>query len=127
MRKKVLFEVLCMVIIATTLFSMLSCSKSEDDLPTTYTLKWNFETYGISNVTLFEYTDNGDKIANNTVDNLEKNGSYTFTADNKTVKVKIYFKMMSNVRWVQQVYYLEAGRNIDIVIQDDTKVGAKEP
>ena len=48
------------------------------------------------------------------------------------VKVKVYNTGDKNgvtlVRqWIQTVYYLEEGRNIDIVIKPDTPAGQREP
>ena len=60
--------------------------------------------------------------------------SETYTANSMTVKVKIYLKMYTanysvttSYNWVQQVYYLEEGKNIDITIDENTTIGTKEP
>ena len=106
--------------------SFASCSSDDDD-ETTYTLKWNFETYGVDDVTLFEYTGTGDKLGSHRVDNLTKNGSYKFTASEKTEKVKIYYEVGGSPRWIQQVFYLKSGSNTDIEVTEHSMVGRKEP
>lgn len=49
----------------------------------------------------------------------------------KTEKVKVYVKMeggsQTTIRWVQQVYYLQKGKNIDITVNGETIIGTKEP
>ena len=63
------------------------------------------------------------------------NGSTkTFTANSRAVKVKLYIKMYSDnsavtaqYLWAQQVFYLEEGKNIEIKVEDHTKVGKTEP
>ena len=128
MKRKIWQTLVIFTIIGSITYILSSCSKDDDVASaTTYTIKWNFETSLISDVTAFEYAENGDKIGNHRIENLEKNGSYTFTASDKTAKVKVYFKIGSNARWVQNVFYLTAGKNTDIAVNDDTLVGAKEP
>ena len=57
----------------------------------------------------------------------------TFEANKRSVKVKLYLKMYSNLststksRWIQQVFYLEPEHNIDVVLKDDTMIGPDEP
>ena len=125
--KKYYFCMMMAMMVTMLSFSLLSCSSDDDNDPTTYTLKWNTATYGVDDVTLFEYTGGGDKIGNHRVDNITKNGSYKFTASEKAEKIKIYFKIGSSPRWVQQVYFLKSGNNVDIEITDNTIVGSKEP
>ena len=129
MNKKIIFNLLTLLIVAILNVGLLSCSKDDDDevTPTTYTLKWNFETSYIDDVTLFEYSESGDKIANHRVSNLYKNGSYKFTAAEKAAKVKVYFEMGGSVRWVQQVYYLKKESNTDIDVTSTSLVGRSEP
>ena len=95
-----------------------SCSKEES--PTTYVLHWNTSTSFLDYVNLCEYAENGDRIANNTVDHVAENGTYQFEAHEKAVKVKVYYKSTifgtDYRRWVQQVYYLKQGGNIVIEI-----------
>ena len=130
MNKKLWLPLMSIMMVTMLSFGFLSCGSDDDDptSSTTYTLKWTTETYGIiDDVTLFEYTGNGDKIGNHRIDNIEKNRSYKFTASDKTEKVKVYFKLGSSPRWVQQVYYLKLGSNTDIVVTDNTIIGSKEP
>ena len=128
MNKRFLLQL--MTILMVTVFSMcvVSCgSDDDDDNPTSYTLKWNFKTYAIDNVRLFEYSQSGDKLNNHKIENLTTNGSYKFIATGNAAKVKVYFEISSSPRWVQQVFYLDKGSNIDIVVEDNTTVGRSEP
>ena len=131
MNKKSFYYLLTIMMVAMLGIGFTSCSNDDDDDPTTYTLKWNTPTDGVENVMLFEYTENGDKIGNHSVDNLTQNGSYKYTASEKAIKVKIYFDAvigtLSSPRWVQQVYYLKSGTNTDIEVNGNTIIGRKEP
>ena len=125
--KKSIFNLMAIIMIATMIVGLYSCSKDDDNTPTTYTLKWNTETYGVDDVMCFEYTGGGDKIGNKTVDNITKNGTYKFTASEKAEKVKVYFEIGGSPRWIQQIFFLKAGTNTDIQVTDKTIVGRKEP
>ena len=125
--KKIFFNLTAVVMMAFFCVGLCSCSKDDDNDPTTYTLKWNTETYGVDDIICFEYTGSGDKIGNKDVGYITKNGSYKFTASEKAEKVKVYFEIGGSPRWIQQVYYLKAGGNIDIEVKDNTIVGRNEP
>lgn len=132
--------------ILTSLFSLLalalvfSCEKAEPAKPdTTYTVTMAMSSVTTTStvhydLTAYEYNDAGEKVANNAL-NMAVNGSTkTFTANSRAVKVKLYIKMYSDnsaapaqYYWVQQVFYLEEGKNIEIKVEDHTKVGKTEP
>lgn len=133
-RKIVLFA----TIILATLILFGSCSKDDDvTSPTTYTFIYSAETLSSSlttNVTLFEYNSNGEVIAANTVSNCKKGTTQTFKASNKTVKVKVFIQIKatssSNVLesdWMNNVFYLTAGQNTNIELNDHTFVTYLEP
>ena len=119
---------------------MASCEKVEPTQPdTTYTVTMAMSSVTSSSavhydLTAYEYNDAGEKVANNAL-NMAVNGSTkTFTANSRAVKVKLYIKMYSDNSavsaqyfWVQQVFYLEEGKNIEIKVEDNTKVGKTEP
>jgi len=76
---------------------------------------------------LKEYDINGFCIANNSIESSVTGQNYIFIANENSELVKIYLKMGSTSRWVQQVYYLNKGKNTDIVIDGHTIVGTLEP
>ena len=116
-----------------------SCQeKIEEPKPTTYTVKMLLSNVSSTSalkvdLTAFEYNEEGEKIASNSMDEVCTGDSKTFTANKRTVKVKLYLKMYSNLststksRWIQQVFYLEPESNIDVVLKDDTMIGPDEP
>lgn len=126
-----------LIVIAFTMLCLISCQKEQ--MKTTYTLKIGLSTASSTSaiqvdITAYEYNEAGEKIANNDYSHVVSGGSKTFTANTRSVKVKIYIKMYADnssvtpsYRWVQQVYYLEPGKNIDISIEDNTKIGPSEP
>lgn len=125
--KKILF---LFAVVLPLIFT--SCSKDDDDEITTYTFKCNLEDYSTieTTVTLFEYTSSSEKVGTNSV--TAKNGlTKAFTANEKTEKVKVYVKMDNGIKpsynWVQQVFYLEKGKNTDIEVTGKTMLGTKEP
>ena len=117
-----------------------SCEKAEPTKPdTTYTITMAMSTVTSSSLvhydlTAYEYNEAGEKVANNAL-NMAVNGSTkTFSANSRAVKVKLYIKMYSDNSavasqyfWVQQVFYLEEGKNVEIKVEDHTKVGKTEP
>ena len=130
--------------ILITLLSILalvaSCEKAEPTKPdTTYTITMAMSTVTSSSLvhydlTAYEYNEAGEKVANNAL-NMAVNGSTkTFSANSRAVQVKLYIKMYSDNSavtaqyfWVQQVFYLEEGKNVEIKVEDHTKVGKTEP
>ena len=119
---------------------VFSCEKAEPAMPdTTYTITMAMSTVTSSStvhydLTAYEYNEAGEKVANNAL-NMAVNGSTkTFKANSRAVKVKLYIKMYSDnsavtpqYLWVQQVFYLEEGKNIELKVEDHTKVGKTEP
>ena len=124
--KKLLFY-FTIIIMAT----LTSCKKE-----TTYTFTDNldYSTYTyIRNVytILSEYDVKGHCVANNVIESSVCGQCYTFTANDRAEMVKVYLRTttISSVvsKWVQQVYYLEKGKNTEIVIDGQTIVGSSEP
>ena len=124
--KKLLF---CLAIVA--LATLTSCTKE-----TTYTFTNNMDYSSYSNIRerytfLREYDINGHCVANNSIESSICGKSYAFTANDRTELVKVYLKVKTTSseisRWVQQVYYLEKGKNTDITIDGETIVGPSEP
>lgn len=81
----------------------------------------------------FEYNEAGEKTGNNTITMATTGKSQTYTANDRSVKVKLYFKMYTEKssytehNWVQQVFYLEKGKTIEVALSDNSLVGNKEP
>lgn len=81
----------------------------------------------------FEYNDAGEKTGNHTITLATTGKSETYTANERSVKVKLYFKMYTDKssytehKWVQQVFYLEKGKTIEVALADNSLVGNKEP
>ena len=120
----------------------LSCDKEapeEPVKPTTYTVKMAMSSVTSTSLphydlTAFEYNESGEKVANNALNMAVSGTTKTFTANQHAVKVKLYIKMYADntsvtpqYLWVQQVFYLEEGNDIEIKVEDHTKVGKSEP
>lgn len=118
---------------------LVSCNKEEPVKPTTYTVTMAMTDVTASSsihydFTVFEYNEAGERVANNTVDRAITGTSTTFNATPMAVKVKLYIKMYtdntaisSQYLWIQQVFYLVQGGNIEIKLADETIVGRSEP
>lgn len=126
--KKILFFLAMLPMVIFT-----SCS-DDDDVQTTYTLKYNVESTSSrieTSVWLYEYNEIGEVVKTNTVDDITENYTETFNANENAVKVKAQVRMsgggIETNRWVQTVFYLETGGSTDISINDKTIVGIKEP
>lgn len=118
------------------LFSLLSsCKKDDPELKdTTYTYVDNFGCPSFASdysIVLVECDASGSKVLTNILDNPELGKRYVFTANSHSAKIKVKFQytiISTHYNdWVQQVFYLEEGENIDIITDGETIVGNKEP
>lgn len=111
------------------LILLSSCSKEEKD--STYSIICNFDTEISTTIMVFECDNQGNKLANHTIDDVVKGQEYSFTAIPEATRVKIYYKQESfwgtTNRWVQQVFILRSRENTSILIDGNTLVGNKEP
>lgn len=133
-------KILYLILGIAALVSFSSCSeKLEPEKLTQYRLSLNISSITPTSavkwdVTVYEYNEAGEKVANNSISKAVFGSNQTFTANSRAVKVKVYIKMYGEnttvapqYLWVQQVYYLEEGECIELSIDDHTKVGNKEP
>lgn len=115
---------------------LTSCGGDDEPDYTTYTVNYTIDD--VSNVlvdlTIFEYNETGESVATNSLSKVKNGTKQTFTASSRTTKVKIYIKMYSSnsssaavYRWVQNVFYLENGKNTDIILTNNTIIGNYEP
>ena len=135
--KKLIYVALA-VIASLSLFSCEKIVPEPEPEPTTYTVKMQLSVATSTasakvDITVFEYNEAGEKIASNSMNEVTVGDSRTFTANSRSVKVKLHVRMYSTATsysksyWVQQVYYLEPEGNIDVIFKDDTKLGSNEP
>lgn len=113
----------------------------EDDSPkgkATYTVKMSMTGVTATSsvhydLMAFEYNDAGEKTGNHTITLATTGKSETYTANEHSVKVKLYIRMYSDkssyteYHWIQQVFFLEKGSNIVVALQDSSLIGPKEP
>ncbi|NDW13191.1 hypothetical protein D0T50_09820 [Bacteroides sp. 214] len=110
--------------------ALVSCSSDDDE--TTYTFTYSLDDSSSIEVSasIFEYTEAGEKVSTQTL-TCFKGMSETFKAKPNAVKAKVYIIMSSSsgksYRWVQQVYYLENGKDTKIALTGDTIIGTLEP
>jgi len=132
--RTVFSKILLFLALGLTMTTFTSCGGSDEPEPkeTTYTFKDKLT--GAPGVTveiiLFEYNNSGDVVGQQsftTTKGLER----VFTANKNAKKVKANVTMASvyssETNWFLQVYYLEKGKNIDIVMTDDTMLSDREP
>ena len=81
----------------------------------------------------FEYNDAGEKTGNHSITLATTGRSETYTANERSIKVKLYYKMYTDKssytehKWVQQVFYLEKGKTIEVALANNSLVGNLEP
>ncbi len=132
---------LSMTLLFTAMFLTFSACSSDDDekkeevVDTTYTFTFTADdpsAMGITtDITLFEYNDKGERIAQNHVKNCRKGHKENFKANERAQKVKVYITntkgSQSIYQWVQQVYYLEKGKNVEVAVTGQSRIGTTEP
>lgn len=127
-----------MTLLLTAMFLTFSACSSDDEKEevqdTTYTFTYTGDNppQGLTcDFTLFEYNDKGERVAQNHVKNCRKGTVMDFVANTNSQKVKAYFVTtngtQSVARWVQQVYYLEKGENVEVAVTGETRIGTTEP
>lgn len=133
-------RILTLIAAIAVTFGLVSCEKSPTPKSeTTYTIKMAISSVTPTSVvkidlTAFEYNDAGEKIASNTLYATTVGESKTFSANERSVKIKVQMKMHSDnttvppiYRWIQQVFYLEEGKNVVAEIGDSSRIGTSEP
>lgn len=134
-------RILIILAVIAAALSLVSCEKTPAPKPeTTYTVKMAISSVTPTSdvkidLTAFEYNEAGEKVANNTLYATTAGETKTFTANERSVKVKVQIKMYSDdtttvppvYRWIQQVFYLEEGKNVVVEIGDTTRIGTSEP
>lgn len=112
-------------LILAVLLVAVSCSK---DTPAKYSVIWDINL-DVSELTIWECDDYGSKLTSHVEYNVGGGDIITYTAVPEATKVKIYIEIedIQMAKWVQQVYLLEKGETIRIVINGDTIVGNNEP
>lgn len=128
-------KVLCYLTIAL-LFLSTGCSKDDSTSnETTYTFidDYGMPVPGVSDYCVFlsEYDASGSRVMTYKIDDPEVGKKYVYTSNKHSEKVKVKFQYKfgstSYNKWVQQVWYLEEGKNIDIITDGETIVGNLEP
>ena len=129
--KTKLFFTSCLLLLAISLLP--SCGNKMDAPESTYTFKyeandgtdqWDF--------TLFEFNDAGESIFQYNIPNIKKGFYKQYVASPDATKIKIMILISNNLLfsgsyWVQTVYYLKSGQNIDIVFTGSTVFAKPEP
>ncbi len=117
-----------MLMILSAALILTSCTKE-----TTYTFVDNFGGSGFTeySILLCEYDAAGSKVFTNKLDSPNTGQSYVYTANEHAEKIKVRIQAQigstSFNRWIQQVFYLEEGENINITLDGETIVGSSEP
>ena len=135
-------RILTLFVFAVLAATITSCQKAPagggETAKCSYTVKMAMTNVSASSTVhydlmAFEYNEAGEKTGNNTITMATTGKSQTYTANDRSVKVKLYIKMYTDKssytehKWVQQVFYLEKGKTIEVALADNSLVGNKEP
>ena len=135
-------RILTLFVFAVLAATITSCQKDAagggETAKCSYTVKMAMTNVSASSTVhydlmAFEYNEAGEKTGNNTITMATTGKSQTYTANDRSVKVKLYIKMYTDKssytehKWVQQVFYLEKGKTIEVALADNSLVGNKEP
>ena len=128
MIKKLIFTSFLMLLVLL----MSSCEKDEPTADiTTYTFKYN-AAYSENpiDVMIFEYNDKNERVGQQSF-RVYNGYEQVFTANKNSTKTKVRMIIRGDIvdvqRWVQQVFYLDIGGNINIEVHGKTVVGQSEP
>ena len=114
-----------------------SCKKEEPE--TSYTVISTMTAITDStevqwDLTAYEYDENEEMTAFNDILRAVNGTKETFIAHSNSAKVKMFFKMYADIDnsislsyWINQVYNLEKGKNIEIIIEDHSPYSINEP
>lgn len=136
-------KLITLISLVSMMIFAFGCQKApqgdkQESAATTYTVKMEMTNVSTSSkvhydLTAFEYNEGGEKLGSHGITMATTGKAATFTANDRSVKVKLYIKMYTDVSsyteyyWLQQVFYLEKGKNIDVVLANESLIGAKEP
>lgn len=126
----------CLIILSALLVLLCGCSSTKDEpLKCEYKFTYNVtdrsgvQTSGV----IYEYNEQGEKIAYKSLSSLRDGYVDYFTAEKNAVKVKVYLTLkntslgLEQSWWVGIVYYLTPGETKEIVIDDSTRMNKNEP
>lgn len=130
-----------MLFITAMVFTLSACSSDDDEKKererekdTTYIFNYtgdNPQGGLIVNVTLFEYNSQGEVVKQNAVNNCKQGFQRQYTANANAQKVKVYIEVTNGTKsvynWVQQVYYLEKGKNVAVDVTGSVRIAPTEP
>lgn len=122
-----------MMLLLVSVFLMFSACSNDDDEQATYTFTHTLDDVeGITlKVTLFEYNEKDELVAQNYVNDCRNGHTQNFAANKASQKVKVHFLASTRSQsvgfWMQQVYYLEEGKKIQITVTDESKMDTKYP
>lgn len=100
---------------------LVGCKKE-----TTYTLKWNVEGFEQfkTDVLICENSKDNEIVNENSITDIKYSDSYSYTAHENAEKCKLYLTWNhqgSTVGvWIDSVYFLEKGKHIDIIVDNNT-------
>jgi len=104
---------------------LVTTACSSDDPDTTFTFRNSFTS--AVEVRISEFSSSGSRIENHT-QTFSIGQSREFIANPRTTHVKVFIIRSGNLsfnRWIQQVFYLNNGSNIDIVLTGTTMCWSK--
>lgn len=130
-----------MLFMTAMIFTLSACSSDDDERKeperekdTTYIFSYTADNPQgglIVNITLFEYNNQGEVVKQNTVNNCKQGFQRQYTANTHAQKVKVYIEVTNGTKsvynWVQQVYYLEKGKNVDVDVTGSVRIAPTEP
>ena len=112
-------KVTLLLMVSMLLVTFSSCSKLSES---TYSLT---NDTGLSGTVYINECSDSNETINIVSSYFYKGETQEYVADDAAVKVKLYIDELD--RWVQQVYYLEKGGHVDIIINGNTIVGTQKP
>ena len=127
------------ILFSLSMILLIASCKKEEQPQTTYTVIINVSTLTdatavLCDFTAYEYDENEEMTAFNDILRAVNGTKETFIAHSNSAKVKMFFKMYADIDnsisvsyWINQVYNLEKGKNIEIIIEDHSPFSINEP
>lgn len=129
--EKIMRKLLALTAIFACMFVFASCKEDEEELQSAqYTLQAWFDA-DFTNIYIYEYNQQGEKIKTNTLYSLKRNETKTYTSEKGCEKVHVYAQswanyIVDNEYIVEKYDYITVGEKNNILLNPASVISEEE-